>query len=71
LSEARQSINDAVDGMERASVRSVVPPTAVSPSDDTQDVDRVLGSYRRVLCLLAARSDAMGCAPASSAVTTR
>jgi hypothetical protein len=69
-SEARQSINTAVDGMERASVRSAVPPSAVSASDDTQDVDRVLGSYRRVLCLLAGRSDATGCAPASGAVTT-
>jgi hypothetical protein len=70
-SAARQSINNAVDGMERASVRKGVPSTALSPVDDPQDVDRVLGSYRRVLCLLAARNDATGCTPASNPVNPR
>ncbi|MEI9989079.1 MAG: hypothetical protein WDM86_03490 [Rhizomicrobium sp.] len=64
-SNGRQSMDNAVDGMESASVRTKPPTTSISTQDDDQDVDRVLGSYRRVLCTLAARKNATGCAPAS------
>jgi len=66
-SAARRSMDNAVDGMEEANVSKNNPTTAVSSTDDTQDIDRVLGSYRRVLCLLAARDDGTGCAAAAPA----
>ncbi|MDE1987115.1 MAG: patatin-like phospholipase family protein [Alphaproteobacteria bacterium] len=62
-SAARQSMDDAVDGMEAADVRSGPPPASVTSLDDPKDLNRVLGSYRRVLCLLAARTDEQGCVP--------
>ena len=63
-SAARRSMDNAIDGMEQASVRERIPPIATSNADDALDADRVLGSYRRVLCLLAARNEATGCATA-------
>ncbi|HTW36667.1 MAG TPA: hypothetical protein VMD53_18765 [Rhizomicrobium sp.] len=60
-SEGRKSMDNAVDGMEEADVRLAAPPTSTETLDDTQDVDRVLGSYRRVLCMLAARTGEQGC----------
>src|SRR5262249_10500071 len=66
-SAARRSMDNAVDGMEEANVSKNNPTTAVSSTDDTQDIDRVLGSYRRVLCLLAARDDGTGCAATAPA----
>jgi hypothetical protein len=66
-SEGRRSMDNAVDGMEMANVRQAPPPQATESADDTQDIDRVLGSYRRVLCMLAARNGTQACAQTSSA----
>lgn len=63
-SAARKSIDNAVDGLERANVQYETPSPSRSGPDDTQDIDRVLGSYRRVLCLLAAQKGAQGCGTA-------
>lgn len=63
-SAARKSIDNAVDGLEHANVRYETPPSSRSGPDDAQDIDRVLGSYRRVLCMLAAQKGAHGCATA-------
>jgi hypothetical protein len=68
-SEGRKSMDNAVDGMETADVRLVSPPTSTETLDDTQDVDRVLGSYRRVLCMLAARTGEQGCSVKSAQQT--
>ncbi len=62
-SAARQSMDNAVDGMERADVQDGPPPSSRSGPDDTLDIDRVLGSYRRVLCLLASQKGANACTP--------
>jgi hypothetical protein len=62
-SEGRRSMDNAVDGMEQAGVRMAAPPESTDSLDDTQDIDRVLGSYRRVLCMLAARTGEQGCTP--------
>ncbi|HWU26572.1 MAG TPA: hypothetical protein VN154_09245 [Rhizomicrobium sp.] len=62
-SEARGSMDAAVDGMEQADVRNAAPPASFSPIDDTKDIDRVLGSYRRVLCVLAATKSTQACVP--------
>lgn len=70
-SPARQSMDNAVDGLESANVRQGLPPTASVSPDDTQDIDRVLGSYRRVLCVLAARRDSTGCTPAQQQTSRR
>jgi len=66
-SEGRRSMDNAVDGMEMADVRLASPPAATESADDTQDIDRVLGSYRRVLCMLATRNGAQGCAQTAPA----
>jgi predicted acylesterase/phospholipase RssA len=66
-SAARDTMDKAVDGMERADVRFAAPPASISNAEDTQDIDRVLGSYRRVLCMLAARDATKPCTPASPA----
>lgn len=64
LSEAaRRHMDDAVDGMEAAGVRLSAPSQARTSPDDPNDIDRVLGSYRRVLCVLASRTDALGPPP--------
>jgi hypothetical protein len=55
-SQGRRSMDNAVDGMEAADVRFTAPPESTETADDTQDIDRVLGSYRRVLCMIAART---------------
>jgi len=57
---ARRYMDHAVDGMERADVRTNIPRASVTDITDTADIDRVLGSYRRVLCVLAARKDVAG-----------
>lgn len=64
-SAGRKSMDNAVDGMEKADVRLGPPPASVTSPDDTQDIDRTLGSYRRVLCMLAARTGSSGCTPSS------
>jgi len=51
---ARHYMDRAVDGMESADVTTTVPHASVTDTTDAQDIDRVLGSYRRVLCLLTA-----------------
>lgn len=67
-SEGRRSMDNAVNGMERADVRSGPPPQSISLADDTQDIDRVLGSYRRILCMLATTQGSAPCtAPPRSA----
>lgn len=63
-SEARKSMDNAVDGMEQANVRLAPPRTSMTSLDDTQDIDRILGSYRRVLCVLANRTGGTACTPA-------
>lgn len=60
-SEGRKSMDNAVDGMEMADVRLAAPAMSTETLDDTQDIDRVLGSYRRMLCMLAARTGEQGC----------
>jgi hypothetical protein len=65
-SQARNSMDAAVDGMEQADVRGGAPSASISPVGDTQDIDRMLGSYRRVLCVLAATQGSQGCAPATN-----
>lgn len=65
-SQGRRSMDNAVDGMEAADVSLAAPPESTESGDDTRDIDRVLGSYRRVLCMLATRTDTQGCAPAPS-----
>ena len=67
-SEARKSMDNAVDGMEQADVRLAPPPASVTSPDDSQDIDRVLGSYRRILCMLAARTGAAACRAAPPAM---
>jgi len=62
-SEGRQSMDNAVDGMEAADVRQAAPPASVDSLDDPNDIDRVLGSYRRVLCILATKTGTQGCKP--------
>jgi hypothetical protein len=53
LSDAsRRYIDEAVDGMEAADV-TTIPADSYTHALDTADKNRVLGSYRRVLCLLA------------------
>jgi Patatin-like phospholipase len=70
-SEGRRSMDNAVNGMETANVRLASPPEATESSDDTQDIDRVLGSYRRVLCMLAQRSGSQGCSQQSAAAAVQ
>ncbi len=70
-SEARKSMDHAVDGMEQADVRFGAPPTSISMPDDIQDIDRVLGSYRRVLCMLAARRNDRACEPTANGAVQR
>ena len=70
-SEGRRSMDNAVDGMETADVRLMSPPTSTETLDDTQDVDRVLGSYRRVLCMLAARTGEQGCSVKQAAAVQK
>ncbi|GAA0575884.1 hypothetical protein GCM10008942_25880 [Rhizomicrobium electricum] len=54
LSDAsRRYIDEAVDGMESADV-TTIPAASYTHALDPVDENRVLGSYRRVLCLLAA-----------------
>jgi hypothetical protein len=66
---ARHYMDLAVDGMVRADVRKSVPLSAVTDINDHTDIDRVLGSYRRVLCLLGDRKGANEtCSPSISAV---
>ena len=60
------SMDAAVDGMEQADVSRGAPTPSISPLGDTADIDRVLGSYRRVLCVLAATQGSPGCAPATN-----
>ena len=62
---ARHYMDRAVNGLERADVRTYIPRASVTDITDTYRRDRVLGSYRRVLCLLAARNDVAGtpCTP--------
>jgi hypothetical protein len=60
-SEGRKSMDNAVDGMEAADVRLTAPPESTDSLDDPRDIDRVLGSYRRILCVLAARTGEQGC----------
>ena len=53
LSDAsRRYIDEAVDGMESADV-TTIPAASYTHALDPVDENRVLGSYRRVLCLLA------------------
>jgi hypothetical protein len=66
-SEARGSMDNAVDGMEQADVRRGPPPVSVSARGDTLDQDRVLGSYWRVLCVLAQTRGGQACGPAPHA----
>jgi hypothetical protein len=61
LSDAsRRYIDEAVDGMEAADV-TTIPAASYTHALDPLDENRVLGSYRRVLCLLAA--DGRACQP--------
>lgn len=57
---ARRYMDVAVDGLESADVRTV-PPDSITDTLDRHDTNRVLGTYRRVLCLLATRGAA--CTP--------
>ncbi len=58
---ARYSMDDAVDRLEESDVRTTAP-------DGTQHGNTVLGSYRRILCLLDTRSNvAPGCVPPAPA----
>lgn len=59
-SGARHHMDRAVRGMERADVRYGPPAASMTNRYDTRNTDRVLGSYRRLLCMLAARKDASG-----------
>jgi hypothetical protein len=70
-SEGRRSMDNAVDGMEEADVRLAAPAMSSEPLEDEQDIDRVLGSYRRVLCMLAAHTGAHGCGTSTSAMAQK
>jgi hypothetical protein len=50
-SEARKAMDEAVDGMEHADVRSPKAASGSLPSDN-QGGNKVLGSYRRIICIL-------------------
>ncbi len=56
---AREHMDNAVDGLERAGVRLKPPAESTTMPGDPKDIDRVLGSYRRVLCVLASRRDVL------------
>ncbi len=61
---ARNAMDEAVEKMMRADVRNGTPPSAIIPeSSDQPRYNTVLGSYARVLCLLAARDGAPRCGP--------
>jgi hypothetical protein len=61
---ARHQMNRAVAGMESADVRFASPPVSMTNLYAPGDRSQVLGSYRRVLCLLAGRKDATSvCTP--------
>lgn len=54
---ARSHMDAAVRGMEAADVRFGPPPDSMTNRYDANEKDRVLGSYRRLLCMLAGRKD--------------
>lgn len=60
---ARRQMDVAVSDMERADVRFAPPPSSMTNVFAPGDRSHVLGSYRRVLCLLADRKDGLKCAP--------
>lgn len=63
---ARYQMNAAVADMEAADVRFASPPISMTNLYAAGDRSQVLGSYRRVLCLLADRKDAAAaCTPSA------
>lgn len=62
---ARKAMDEAVDRMEKDDVRPP-PPPADLPDFDAENRNRILGSYRRIVCILDARNGTPGCAPPPS-----
>jgi hypothetical protein len=60
---ARGAMDEAVEQMMHADVRGGIPAKAIAPeSTDQPRSNEVLGSYSRILCLLAARRGGVECA---------
>lgn len=71
-SQARKAMDQAVDGMEQDDVRNIAAASGALPSDN-RGGNKVLGSYRRIICILDARRDATQCpvsAPTSASAAT-
>lgn len=61
---ARRAMDQAVEQMVHADVTKGVPTVAIPPeASDQPPANTVLGSYSRILCLLATRSGKPACAP--------
>ena len=61
-SRAREAMDQAVDQILSEDLQK-----PARPPDDVEDVNRLEGSYRRIMCLLQNDSKSVGCAPAPQA----
>ena len=62
-SRARNAMDQAVDQILSENLQTPMQPS----SSEVEDVNRLEGSYRRIMCLLQNDPTAIGCAPAKLA----